>query len=68
MAAAKNPPPDRPCSICGVLFTPQNSKNTCCGPECRQERRRRAAAAWYETHADAHKARVVEQRRNRRDT
>ena len=62
MPAAKNPPPDRPCSICGETFSPQNTRNVCCGEPCIRERRRRASATWYEANSEAHKVAVVERR------
>ncbi len=66
MPAAKNPPPDRPCAICGEPFSPQNVIHSCCSADCQRERKRRAAASWYEGNAEHHKASVCDARRRRK--
>lgn len=66
MAPAKNPPPPRPCAVCGAPFTPQNARNTCCSPACVRERKRRACAAWYAENRDRQVSAVVERRRKKK--
>lgn len=66
MPPAKNPPPDRPCAVCGETMTPQNVRNTTCSPGCQAERKRRAAAAWHEANAERHNKACAEARRRRK--
>lgn len=51
------------CVICERKFSPQNSRNTCCGPECIHERRLRTMKAWYAANRTAHIRRVIARRK-----
>lgn len=66
MPPAHKPPPDRPCIICGETFTPQNKRNVCCSPACQRARKLRCCVKWYRSHDEAHKAAVVQRRRERK--
>lgn len=55
---------DKVCIGCGQWFRPKTKVGITCGaPECRRERRRLNAAAWYKRNKSRHIANVVARRK-----
>ncbi len=56
---------EKVCPICGETFYTTKRNKIYCSPECCSEAIRRKAVEWAKSHPDVHRARSIEQSRNR---